>query len=400
MKPAYGYRGAFIGGPLCGFWKGRVALHGILKALEVRQGDRVLVPGYTCVVVPAAVHYLGAEPVYVDIDPKTYNISIKELEATAQAEARGNVKAVVVQHTYGLPVDISPIIEWAKKRGVAVIEDCAHTIGSRYRDHGGQWREVGTLGDAAFFSSQWSKPITTGLGGWAVANDPQVAQRIREFHAADCVAPRVQEVARLAVQLAAYHAIVWPSFYWMAMRSFRLLSRSGFFVGSSTDDELAGVMPGDYAKRMSRLQEWVARRKIANLGRLINHRRKLKQLYDDALASAGLPIFQIPAHADAVLLRYPIRVADKERVLTEARRLRIELGDWFNHPLHPKGANVAVLGWREGMCPEGERAAREVVNLPLHSRIGEREVERAVRLIEPYSVYLRPAGREGPRSGR
>jgi perosamine synthetase len=349
------------------------------------------VPGYTCVVVPAAVHFLGAKPLYVDIDPETYNISIGQLEATVQAEARGNVKAVVVQHTYGLPVDISPIIEWARKRGVAVIEDCAHTIGSRYRDHGGQWQEVGTLGDAAFFSSQWSKPITTGLGGWAVANDLRVAQRIREFHAVDCVAPRAQEVARLAVQLAVYHAIVWPSFYWMAMRSFRLLSRSGIFVGSSTDDDLAGVMPSDYAKRMSRLQEWVARRKIANLGRLIDHRRKLKQLYDDALASAGFPIFQIPAHADAVLLRYPVRVADKQRVLGEARRLCIELGDWFDHPLHPNGANVAILGWRDEMCPEGERAAREVVNLPMHSRIGEQQVERVVRLLRSYTIG--PQGR-------
>jgi dTDP-4-amino-4,6-dideoxygalactose transaminase len=172
----------------------------------------------------------------------------------------------------------------------------------------------------------------------------------------------------------------------MAMRSFRLLARSGVFVGSSTDNELAAIMPGDYAKRMSRFQEWVGRRKIANLGKLIEHRRKLKRLYDDALVSAGLPIFQIPANADAALLRYPIRVADKKRVLAEACRLRIELGDWFDHPLHPKGANVAMLGWRDGMCPEGERAAREVVNLPMYSRIGERDVMRAVRFLKPYAI--------------
>lgn len=370
----------------CTFWKGRVALYAILKALGVRQGDFVLVPGYTCVVVPAAVHFLGANPLYADIDPGTYNVSLSQIAPFYSEWGGGRIKVVVIQHTYGLPVHVAPIVAWAKERGIAVIEDCAHAVGSRYKGLDGKWRAVGTYGDAAFFSSQWSKPFTTGLGGWAVANDPQVVQRIREFHAADCVAPGVQEIARLAVQLTAYHAIVWPSLYWMAMRSFRLLARSGVFVGSSTDTELAGIMPNDYAKRMSRLQKWVGRRKIANLGRLIDHRRKLKRLYDDALLAAGLPIFRTPEYADPILLRYPVRVADKERVLAHARRLHIELGDWFDHPLHPKGANVAILGWRDGMCPEGERAAREAVNLPMHSRIGERDVERAVRFLRPYVI--------------
>ena len=370
----------------CTFWKGRVALYAILKGLGVRQGDFVLVPGYTCVVVPAAVHFLGANPLYADIDPETYNVSLSQITPFYSEWGRGRIKAVVIQHTYGLPAHVAPIVAWAKERGIAVIEDCAHAVGSRCKGLDGKWRAVGTYGDAAFFSSQWSKPFTTGLGGWAVANDPQVAQRIREFHAADCVAPAVQEVARLAVQLAVYHAVVWPSLYWMAMRSFRLLARSGVFVGSSTETELAGVMPNDYAKRMSRLQEWVGRRKITSLRRVLDHRRRLKQQYDDALAAAGLPVLRIPMDADPVLLRYPIRVANKERVLAEACRLRIELGDWFDHPLHPKGANAAILGWRDGICPEGERAAREVVNLPMHSRISEREVEQTVQLVRPFVV--------------
>jgi dTDP-4-amino-4,6-dideoxygalactose transaminase len=363
-----------------------VGLYAILKAIGVGPGDCIAVPGYTCVVVPAAVRYLGAEPVYVDIDCETYNISLDHLEATVQAGAEGRIKAIVLQHTYGLPADTATIVQWAGERGIAVIEDCAHAVGSRYRDSGGGWHDVGTLGEAGFFSSQWSKPFTTGLGGWAVTNNPELTERIQKFHSAECVAPGTQEVARLAVQLLAHDALVWPSLYWVALGSYRLLARTGLFVGSSTEGELAGVMPVDYAKRMSGLQEWVGRRKIANLGRVLDHRRKLKRLYDDALAAASLPILRIPAYADPVLVRYPIRVADKGRVLAEARRLCLELGDWFNHPLHPKGANVGVLGWRDGMCPEGEQAAREVVNLPMHSRIGERDVERAVRFLGPYAI--------------
>ena len=374
------------------FWKGRVAFYAILKALGVGPRDCVLVPGYTCVVVPVAVHFLGAKPLYVDIDPETYNVSLVQLKARVQAEAEGRIKAIVIQHTYGLPAKTAAIVQWARGHGIAVIEDCAHAIGGRYRDGAGEWQEVGTLGEAAFFSTQWSKPFTTGLGGWTVVSDPGVAERIRKFHTAECVAPAAREVARLAVQLLAYHTLVWPRLYWVAQGSYRLLARTGLFVGSSTEGELTGVMPADYAKQMSGLQEWVGRRKIANLKRILDHRRRLKRQYDDALAAARLPVLRIPMDADPVLLRYPIRVADKERVLAEARRVCIELGDWFNHPLHPKGVDVAVLGWRDGMCPEGERAAREVVNLPVHSRIGEREVERAVRFLEPYVIERNAAG--------
>jgi len=368
------------------FWKGRVALYAILKAMGVGRGNHVVVPGYTCVVVPAAVHFLGAEAIYVDIDPRTYNVSLEQLGGTGQAGTERRIKAIVLQHTYGVPADVASIVRWASKRGIAVIEDCAHAVGSRYQDSAGKWHDVGTLGDAAFFSTQWSKPITTGLGGWAIASDPEVAKGIRKFRAEECVVPRAQEVLRLALQLVAYHTFVRPPLYWVALGSYRMLARSGLFVGSSVESELAGVMPADYAKRMSALQEWIVRKKIANLVRVLDHRRKLKRLYDDALMTAGLPTYRIPAYADPVLLRYPIRVAEKGRVLAEARRLCIELGDWFDHPLHPKGANVAAFGWRKGMCPEGERAAQEVVNLPMYMRIGEREVQRAISFLRPYVI--------------
>jgi len=378
---------AFVEAETYRFWKGRVALYAILKAMGMGSDDHVVVPGYTCVVVPAAVYFAGAKPLYVDIDPDTYNISLEHVQVAMQGWSGKRIKAIVVQHTYGLPSHVGPLVAWARDHGIAIIEDCAHAIGSRYRDTGdGGWHEVGTLGDAAFFSSQWSKPFTTGLGGWAIARNPEMAERIRKFHSAECVAPATQEVAKLAVELLAYHALVWPALYWTALRSYRLLARTGLFVGSSTEGELAGVMPVDYAKRMSGLQKWVGLRKMKNLDRALDHRRRLKCLYDDALMGAGLPIFRIPAYADPVLLRYPVRVTDKDRVLAEASRLHIELGDWFDHPLHPKGANVAILGWQNGICPEGERAAREVVNLPMHSRIGEREVERVVRFMRPYTI--------------
>ena len=98
----------------CTFWKGRTALYAVLRSLEVSQGDTVLVPGYTCFAVPSAVMFTGARPVFADIDPNTFNVSLQTiLKALAQTSSR-TVKAVVVQHTYGIPADIRPILDWAR----------------------------------------------------------------------------------------------------------------------------------------------------------------------------------------------------------------------------------------------------------------------------------------------
>ena len=119
-------------------------------------------PGYTCVVVPAAVQHAGLRPVYVDIDRDTYNLDPKRLEGVAG----DGLAAVIVQHTYGIPAPMAAVGAWAASRSLPVIEDCCHTFGARV---GG--RQCGTLGSFAFMSGQWNKFFSTGLGGMLLVND-------------------------------------------------------------------------------------------------------------------------------------------------------------------------------------------------------------------------------------
>jgi len=368
------------------FWKGRVAFYALLKAIEVGPGDGVLMPGYTCVVVPYAVRFAGATPCYADIDPATYNAALEHYEAAAAGKP---VKAVVVQHTYGIPADLDPILDWARRRGIYVIEDCCHAMGSLYRTSGEgdgfSWKPTGQFGDAAFFSSQWSKPLTTGLGGWATARDPDVQARLARLAAAECLPPGRLESVLLRVQVALHARFFRPSVFWMAQGALRTLARLGLLVGSSTRDELAVEMPPGYTKRMSAWQRRRLVRLAAGADRVSAHRRQLKQQYDEALTQAGLPTFAPPEYADPVLLRYPFRVGNKRVLLQSARRRRIELGDWFSHPLHPAGSNLEGLAWQPGACPAGERAAAEVVNLPMHDRIGPRHVRCIVDFLKRHA---------------
>ena len=185
------------------FWKGRIALYGILKALGIGPGDSVIVPGYTCAAVAGAVKFVGASPVYADIDPELYSPSLVGYSDALEGHSRSRVKALMLQHTYGIPADVPRIVGWARKQGIAVIEDCAHAIGTLYRREDGCWQEVGNAGDAAFFSSQWSKPVSTGLGGWLVTSDQGLAERMTRFHDYECAAPSFRELSLLTGQLTA-----------------------------------------------------------------------------------------------------------------------------------------------------------------------------------------------------
>jgi perosamine synthetase len=363
------------------FWKGRVALYAILKALGVGPGDCVLVPGYTCVVVPGAICFLGAKPLYVDIDSKSYNVSLSRIEAAIRSRDL-RIKAVIVQHTYGLPVDTAPIVKWARKKGIAIVEDCCHSLGSRYLDESGEWRDVGTFGDAAFFSSQWSKPVTTGLGGWAVTSSPVLADKVRLIHANDCTSPSWGECTLLAAQVAGRSLVSSSSAFWLARGTYRFLTRAGLAIGSSAEVELRGSKPPGYAKRMSSFQLRLLGHKLAGFAQHIPHRQHLKVVYDQVLTDAGFPILEVPQQVDPVLLRYPVRVGNKMEVLEAARRNRMELGDWFDYPLHPKGSDSSAFGYREGICPNAEEAASQVVNLPVHDGVSEDTATKTIVLLK------------------
>jgi len=363
------------------FWRGRVALYAILKALGIGAGDHVIVPGYTCFAVPAAVQFAGAAPIYADIEPATYNVSLGTVQGAFKSNPAASVKAILIQHTFGIPADTEPLVRWARERGIYTIEDCAHAWGTRYRTCSGEWMDVGALGDAAFYSSQWTKPVSTGVGGWARINCPEIRDAVRRFQEENCEAPARSEVIVLAAQLAARGALSHPRLTRTVKAAYQALYSRGIVAGTSSVEELHGRMPAGYAKRMSHLQEWLLHRKLRD-DSIVTHRRRLKTIYDRELGNAGLGVLQIPEYAEPVLLRYPVRVRMKDDVLREAGKRGFEIGDWYAAPVdHPKDVSLDAFDYRRGMCPEGERAALETINLPMNRTTSERAARKMAAFL-------------------
>ncbi|MFH1897602.1 MAG: DegT/DnrJ/EryC1/StrS family aminotransferase [Candidatus Desantisbacteria bacterium] len=355
------------------FWKGRVALYAILKAMGIGEGDEVLVEGFTCVVVPNAVIFAGAKPVYVAPDPKTYNMDINQIEP----KITHKTKAIIAQHTFGLPADMDSILGIAKKHNLRVIEDCAPAMGATYKG-----QKVGTFGDAAFFSTQWSKAISTGLGGVAVTNDSETGKAI-EYFKKNCVYPSNREMATLFTQLKLYQLMYNPTLHWFGIKTHRLLSKLGLFIPSSTNEDLLSPRkPKGYEKLFTNFQAKIGLKEFEKLDKYNEHRRYIAGLYDKYLAENALPVAYVAKSEEHIYLRYPLLVKDKNALLKAAQFQNIEIGDWFVSVLHPLNAPLDTACYRDGDCHVGEEIARHLINLPTHSNMNEGKVLKIVDFLK------------------
>ncbi|NOZ21984.1 MAG: DegT/DnrJ/EryC1/StrS family aminotransferase [Planctomycetes bacterium] len=152
---------------------GTQAIECALKAAGIGRGDEVLVPALTFVASATAIALVNATPVFVDVDPKTFNIDPKAMEAAITRKTRG----AVVVHNGGYPCDMDRIMRIAKKRKITIVEDCAHAHASQWKGKG-----VGAIGDLGTFSFQMGKTLTCGEGGAVITDNEELAEKAFSFH--------------------------------------------------------------------------------------------------------------------------------------------------------------------------------------------------------------------------
>jgi len=224
------------------YWRGRVALYAILKAMGVKEKDEAIIPAFTCVVVPNAILYLGAKPVYVDISSENYNTDISKLEGAITSKT----KAIICQNTFGLSSNIDEIIELAKQHNLFTIEDCTHGFGGFYNG-----KPNGSHCDAAFYSTQWNKPYSTGIGGFLVVNNDKFINDIKKLEK-EKIKPTLIDNLVLALLILFRQYFINKYTYWTFVGLYRFLSNHNLIIGSTQGEELSGIkMPAKYFKDMS-----------------------------------------------------------------------------------------------------------------------------------------------------
>ena len=348
------------------FWAGRVGLYALLGALDIGPGDEVLLSVPTHVVVPNAVRYVGARPVYVDCQLDTYNMDL----AQAERQITPRTRALVLQHTFGNPADMDAVLDLTRRHGLILIEDCVHALGATYRG-----RPLGSFGRAGFFSTEETKTISSTMGGMVVTDDPGLAAKLRAFQDR-CAWPSERLVAGYMLKLVLYHLLTEPSIHPYSRAVYNLVGRRHPLPKAMSDVEAVGARPADYEVRLGNAQADLALRQLRRLDDNLAHRRGVAEAYRRRLSALGIPTPRTPAGADAAFVRYPVWMENKPGALRTAAPHAM-LGSWFDSVLEDS-ASPTHGEYRPGSCPRAERATRHLVNLPTHPRMRERDVDAIV----------------------
>lgn len=350
------------------FATGRIGLVAILEALGVGVGDEVLIPVPTHVVVPNAVRFVGAVPVFVDCDAATANIDLDD----ARRRITSRTTVLLLQHTFGVPARIDDAATLAARHGLALVEDCVHALGATWRG-----RPVGSFGDAAFYSTEETKMISTTLGGTVTTDAPDIAESVRSY-AAGCDWPSDRLVRRRMLKLLAYHALTWPPVHRASRGVYEAVGRRHPLPLPVSAEESEGAFPADNRERFSNAQARIGLRQLAGLDANVAHRRRIAASYRCELGPDLC--LDVPAEAGPSFVRFPLVATDRAAAQRAVQRLTV-LGNWFTSTLEESAA-PAVAGYVSGSCPVAERLSRHLINLPTHQRVTEaaaREIARAVR---------------------
>ncbi|MFZ4523424.1 MAG: DegT/DnrJ/EryC1/StrS family aminotransferase [Bacteroidales bacterium] len=345
------------------YWKGRVALFALLRAAGIKPGDEVILPGFTCVVVPNAILYTGAIPVYVDIQRDSLNPSFSDIKTAVTPKTR----VIILQNTFGLSSELETITGWAKSQGILTFEDCTHGFGGLY--HG---NPNGTFCDAAFFSSQWNKPFSTGIGGFSAIFNPGLASALIEVNKT-LVIPTWKEDFVLKLLIMSRRFLLSPLTYYFLRNLYRLLSKLNLTIGSSSGGELTEpIMPDSYFKAMGKTQVNAGIREINTLGEALALRKVNAGLYTNKLAECGKYHVDPALHPNHSFLKYPVLVRDRIIFETNARKEGIELGDWFVSPIHP--VEIDFNKWLVDLTaiPVATNISAHVLNLPTDTKHPEK----------------------------
>jgi dTDP-4-amino-4,6-dideoxygalactose transaminase len=327
-RAAAGYLGAKHA---IGCASGTDALQIAMMALGIGPGDEVITPPFTFVATAETIVLLGATPVYVDIDPMTFNIDSSKIERAIT----GKTKAIIPVHLYGQPADMDPTMEVARKHGLKVIEDAAQAFGAEYKG-----RKAGTIGDIGCFSFFPSKNLGAfGDAGMMTTNDDQLAGRIR---------------------MISLHG-----------------SREKY------RHEILGVN-----SRLDTLQAAVLKVKIKYVDGWNRSRQESAAMYSQKLKDSGVMIPYVMPGCTHIYHQYSIRLLrasgkTRDALVAQLKSRQIPTAVHYPIPLHLQNA-FAFLGKKQGDYPVSEEASGEILSLPMHTELDEMQIDYVVREIKAF----------------
>lgn len=361
------------------FNSGRSSLFAILKAIDLPKDSGVLLQAFTCNAVPNPVLWADLEPIYIDCNKKDFNIDIEDLKK--KISANYNARAVIVQHTFGQPANMDEIVSVAKQNDLILIEDCAHSLGTEYKN-----QKVGAFSKAAFFSFSRDKVISSVYGGMAVTNDPSLAEKLRQAQD-EFGMPNSFWVFQQILHPILLNFIILPVYNFLDFgKIFLVLSQVLHILSKAVSwQEKRGLKPDYFPKTLPNALAVMALNQFKKLDKFYSHRKKLFEYYAENLKNTSFILPVNEKQSRPSYLRFTVKHKKAHEIIYEAwHKQNILLGDWYTTPIAPFDTKLDEMKYIEGSCKNAEELAETTLNLPTHINISQKNAERIVNFLKKF----------------
>ncbi len=348
----------------------RAGLYVLLKSWNIKDGDEVLVTGFTCSAVPEPIILNGAKPVYVDIDKSTFCMDLAKIKKAINAKT----KCIIVQHTFGISAEVNRICQIAESNNIKVIEDCALALGSK-KDK----KFLGSQGDASYWSFELSKTISVGWGGLIQLNkDKNLEKKIRdEIESADKLSRLVkcQKLFQGGVSGLLYRPRVGIFRYFLP-----LFFKLQLFKKSSQTPADNLSMPDD--------RQWkILLEQLKRLDQLVFNNKKIINEYKRIFKKINYnQNDKFINNNEFCMLRLPVYVENPEKCLKLFYLEGVEIGTWFKKPVSSGNLDEDSYYYNDGDCMVAERACKKIINLPVSPRMKIKDLSKIENIINSISL--------------
>ncbi|MFK7780417.1 MAG: aminotransferase class V-fold PLP-dependent enzyme [Candidatus Gracilibacteria bacterium] len=360
-------------------YNGRSAIFQALKIIGVKKNDEIIVSGYTCVSVSNAVIQSGAKIIYSDINKKNLGFDLNEL----QKNITSNTKVIIVQHTFGKPSNIRKIIKIAKDRNILVIEDCAHSLGSKING-----RKLGSFGDFSIFSTGRDKVISGITGGFLLINNKNYFQASKKMMGKLKMPSLFLIIRNLQYNIVAYKAYKMYDFFKLG-KIIIFISRKLNIITEILSAKEKECNFKDFYYKLPNSLAFLAYIELKQLKFVINHRRSIAEYYEEKLDNKYFNIiFKKGKNEKNNYFRYPILAKSEHeaKYIYEYMRLNnILLGiSWTQTNIVPKGTNLKNAKYKVGSCPVAEDISKRILILPNHHFVSPNDAKKIVQLLNNF----------------
>lgn len=342
---------------------GRWALYFILKSLNLKQGDEVIIPAFTYFAVPAAIIKLGLRPVFVDICPENLNIDVKKIEENITDKTR----VIIPTYLCGFTSNIDEIVNIAKKYNIKVIEDCAQSLGAEYKN-----KKSGSWGDASYFTFGVTKNFTTLGAGMVAGNDEELANTIRKNLEGIQPTNKITlffNILKAYIMKFATSSKIFP-FAYFALRIFSYFQID--FIGIIFREKETLLHNVCSKGSLSSCQAELGIEQLKDLDRKNGLRMKIGlQLYESLKKVSNIRIPSLDEEAKNIFSGCPIFVKDKMRLKKALLNLGIDVSSGYMQNC----AGLEVFKDFRKMCANSARAEEEILYLPAFLELGKTELE-------------------------